>query len=229
MRSAFALHLGVSQLAFLLVDAQVGSLLHPFYQELRKLANAKMRRERGSHTLQATALVHEAYLRLADQPESIWKDRPRILALAAHAMRHILVDHARARAAGKRGAGAIQVTLDEGLAAAGGTDVDVLAVDQALTQVVDLLPQVRILELHFFAGMTFDEIAAELGISARTIKRDYDGARVAACHPGRGAYRFDTSLGRLLEMHVENVTTLAIGDDVSQLTTQRDLQIVATP
>jgi len=148
------------------------------YQELRKLANAKMRRERGSHTLQATALVHEAYLRLADQPESIWKDRPRILALAAHAMRHILVDHARARAAGKRGAGAMQVTLDEGLAATGGTDVDVLAVDQALTRLAEFDPrQARILELHFFAGMTFDEIAAELGMSARTIKRDWTMAR----------------------------------------------------
>src|SRR6516165_4850872 len=103
------------------------------YIELRKIAAARMKLERGNHTLQPTALVHEAYLRLADQPSPIWKDRARILGLAAHAMRHILVDHARARIAGKRGAGAVQVTLDEALASRPQSQVDILAVDEALT------------------------------------------------------------------------------------------------
>src|SRR5271157_4979310 len=112
-------------------DAVISSSV---YKELRKLASARMKGERENHTLQPTALVHEAYLRLADQPDSIWKDRSRILGLAAHAMRHILVDHARAHAAGKRGAGAVQVTLDEGLAASSNALADVLAVDQALSR-----------------------------------------------------------------------------------------------
>jgi RNA polymerase sigma-70 factor (ECF subfamily) len=148
------------------------------YKELRKLAAAKMRIERNNHTLQPTALVHEAYLRLADQPGSIWKDRSRILGLAAHAMRHILVDYARAHSAEKRGAGAIQVTLDDGLAVSTGTLVDVLAIDEALTRLAKFdARQARVLELHFFAGLPFDEIAVELGVSARTVKSDWTMAR----------------------------------------------------
>jgi RNA polymerase sigma factor (TIGR02999 family) len=148
------------------------------YIELRKIAAARMKLERGNHTLQPTALVHEAYLRLADQPSPIWKDRARILGLAAHAMRHILVDHARARIAGKRGAGAVQVTLDEALASRPQSQVDILAVDEALTQLAAFAPrQAKILELHFFSGLTFDEIAIQLNVSARTIKRDWTMAR----------------------------------------------------
>ena len=148
------------------------------YRELRRIASAKMRGERGNHTLQPTALVHEAFVRLADQPQSAWVDRSRILGLAAHAMRHILVDHARAHGAGKRGAGAVQVTLDEGLKASSGTLVDVLAVDEALTRLANLdSRQARILELHFFGGLTFDEIATELGVSPRTVKGDWRMAR----------------------------------------------------
>ena len=156
-------------------EAEIGASI---YKELRKIASAKMRLERGNHTLQPTALVHEAYMRLAEQPESAWKDRSRILALAANAMRHILVDHARAHSAGKRGAGAVQVTLDEGLAASSNALADVLAVDEALTRLAEFDPrQARVLELHFFAGLTFDEIAAELGVSVRTIKSDWAMAR----------------------------------------------------
>lgn len=148
------------------------------YKELRRLAAAKMRFERGDHTLQPTALVHEAYIRLAEQPDSIWRDRSRILGLAAHAMRHILVDHARTQAAEKRGAGAVQVTLDEGTAQSGEPAISILAVDQALTRLAEFDPrQARILELHFFAGLTFEEIAEELGISSRTVKRDWTMAR----------------------------------------------------
>jgi RNA polymerase sigma factor (TIGR02999 family) len=156
-------------------DADISSSI---YKELRKIASARMKLERGNHTLQPTALVHEAYLRLADQPDSIWKDRSRILGLAAHAMRHILVDHARAHAAGKRGAGAVQVTLDEGIASSNESQVDILAVDEALTRLAEFDPrQAKVLEMHFFAGLTFEEIAVELGISARTIKRDWTMAR----------------------------------------------------
>jgi RNA polymerase sigma factor (TIGR02999 family) len=148
------------------------------YRELRRIASAKMHGERGNHTLQPTALVHEAYVRLADQPQSAWVDRSRILGLAAHAMRHILVDHARAHGAGKRGAGAVQVTLDEGLKASSGALVDVLTVDEALTRLAKLdSRQARILELHFFGGLTFDEIAVELGVSLRTVKNDWRMAR----------------------------------------------------
>ena len=148
------------------------------YKELRRIAGAKMRGERMNHTLQPTALVHEAYLRLADVNTSAWHDRSRILALAAHSMRNILVDHARAHSAGKRGAGAVQVTLHEGIATSRESLVDVLAVDEALTKLAEFDPrQASILEMHFFAGLTFDEIAAHLGLSPRTIKRDWEMAR----------------------------------------------------
>jgi RNA polymerase sigma factor (TIGR02999 family) len=148
------------------------------YKELRKIAAARMQLERGGHTLQPTALVHEAYLRLADQPQSVWKDRSRIMALAAHAMRHILVDYARAHSAGKRGAGAIQVTLDEGMAVESGALADILAVDQALTRLAQLDErQAKVLELHFFAGLNFEEIAERLGVASRTVKRDWTIAR----------------------------------------------------
>jgi RNA polymerase sigma factor (TIGR02999 family) len=137
-----------------------------------------MRLERGNHTLQPTALVHEAYMRLAGEGPSAWHDRPRILALAAHAMRNVLVDHARARLAEKRGAGAVQVTLDESVAAANESFADVIAVDEALTRLAGFDPrQAKVLELHFFGGLTFDEIAQELSVSSRTVKRDWTMAR----------------------------------------------------
>jgi RNA polymerase sigma factor (TIGR02999 family) len=148
------------------------------YNELHRLAAAKMRFERGNHTLQPTALVNEAYMRLADCGESVWQDRPRLMGAAAHMMRNILVDHARARHAGKRGDGALQVTLDSGMAIAGGSTVNVLAVDEALTRLAALDPrQAAILEMYFFAGLTMEEIALQLGVSTRTVKRDSTMAR----------------------------------------------------
>jgi RNA polymerase sigma factor (TIGR02999 family) len=148
------------------------------YGELHRLAAAKMRFERGNHTLQPTALVHEAYLRLADLSQPLGNDRLQILALAAHIMRNVLVDHARTHQAAKRGAGAVQVTFDEGLAVAAGSMVNVLAVDDALTRLAEFdRRQAEILELHFFAGLTFEEIATQLGLSARTVKRDWSMAR----------------------------------------------------
>jgi RNA polymerase sigma factor (TIGR02999 family) len=138
------------------------------------MAAAKMRFERGNHTLQPTALVHEAYLRLAGENSSVWRDRSRILALAAHAMRNILVDHARARHAEKRGAGAIQVTLNPEHAVQNAVLADILAVDHALNRLAGLDPrQAQVMEMHFFAGLTFEEIGDQLQVSSRTVKRDW--------------------------------------------------------
>jgi RNA polymerase sigma factor (TIGR02999 family) len=148
------------------------------YQALHRLAAQKMRFERVSHTLQPTALVHEAWLRLADAPPQGWSDRSHFLAAAAQVMRHILVDHARSRVSRKRGAGAVQVTLDDHLAFSAKPGTDVLIVDEALERLAGFDPrQARILEMRFFAGMTFEEIAAALSISLRTAKRDWAMAR----------------------------------------------------
>jgi RNA polymerase sigma-70 factor (ECF subfamily) len=155
------------------------NLASSLYQELHRLAAGKMRFERGNHTLQPTALVHEAYLRLGNRSGSMWQDRARVLGLAAGVMRHILVDHARAHSAGKRGDGRLQVTLDEGMVAgANSSAADVLAVDEALTRLAEFdQRQAKILEMHFFAGLTFEEIAIQLGVSTRTVKRDWTMAR----------------------------------------------------
>jgi RNA polymerase sigma factor (TIGR02999 family) len=138
-----------------------------------------MRFERGNHTLQPTALVNEAYLRLGSGSDSMWQDRTRVLGLAANVMRHILVDHARAHRAGKRGDGQVQVTLiEEMVAGVSSSTVDILAVDEALTRLAAFDPrQEKILEMHFFAGLTFEEIALQLDVSTRTVKRDWTMAR----------------------------------------------------
>jgi len=142
-----------------------------------------MRGERGNHTLQPTALAHEAYLRLADSSSAIFRDRSAFLAAAARVMRHVLVDHARSHLAEKRGAGAVQVTLDENLAAPSDRTAEVLALDEALGRLAKFDPrQARILEMHFFAGMTFEEVAEVLAVSPRTIKRDWSMARAWLRH-----------------------------------------------
>jgi RNA polymerase sigma factor (TIGR02999 family) len=157
---------------------QEAEITSAIYRELRRIAGARMNGERGGHTLQPTALVHEAYLRLVDQPHSIWTDRSRILGLAAHVMRNILVDYARSHAAGKRGAGAVQISLTEGLGVPTDSLIDVLALNEALNQLSAFdSRQARIIELHFFAGLTFEDIAKQLGISTRTAKRDWTMAR----------------------------------------------------
>lgn len=161
-----------------------GPVSGALYDELRRLARLQMRRERGNHTLQPTALVHEAYARLMHSPENgaVWQSRAHFLAAASQAMRHILVDYARARHADKRGACQRQVTLDDSIAGniepTGGRSLDVLVLNEALDELEKLdRRQCRVVELHFFGGLTFEEIADLLGIAVRTVKRDWSMAR----------------------------------------------------
>ncbi|MGA3133948.1 MAG: sigma-70 family RNA polymerase sigma factor [Terracidiphilus sp.] len=148
------------------------------YNQLKKIATNQLRRESPGHSLQPTALVHEAYLRLNKLQKIDWQGRSHFFRISATIMRRILVDHARAELARKRGDGAVQVTLDSGLIAGTGSIVDILAVDGALTRLSKFDErQATILELHFFAGQTVEEIAQELGVSSRTVKRDWTMAR----------------------------------------------------
>ncbi len=154
------------------------ALMTQVYGELRRLARKYMRAERGNHTLQPTALVNEAYMRLMTEPCASWQNRAHFFATAAQLMHHILVDHARARKAGKRGGIQHQVTLDEGLASTEDKSVDVLALHEALEKLAKLDErQARVVELHFFGGLTFAESAYILDASERTVKRDWETAR----------------------------------------------------
>jgi RNA polymerase sigma factor (TIGR02999 family) len=147
------------------------------YAELRRLAASYMRRERPGHTLQATALVHEAYIRLAGAGTP-WTDERHFLAIAARSMRQILVERARARGAQKRWAGMDRVTLTESLAAAANEDAMLPALDEALTRLEQLDPeQARIVELRYFAGMSVEEAARALDLSPATLKRRWALAR----------------------------------------------------
>jgi RNA polymerase sigma factor (TIGR02999 family) len=153
-------------------------LLTAVYDELRSLAAAYLRAERPSHTLQPTALVHEAYMRLIDQRSVDWKNRAQFFGLAAQMMRRILVNHAEAKAAEKRGGGADRVTLNDAMNVSERQEVDVIAVDQALSRLAELDErQAQIVELRFFAGLTVEEIAEILGVSSPTVKRDWSMAK----------------------------------------------------
>jgi len=160
-------------------DQQAASqLLELVYPELRRLAQHYMDRERPGHTLQATALVHEAYLRIFDAEPIQWQDRAHFFAVAANRMRQILVDHARAREAERRGGGRVQVSLDAETAVALGPDYDLIALDEALERLEALDPRAcRVVELRFFGGLTEAEAAEVLGISPATLKRDWEFAR----------------------------------------------------
>lgn len=153
-------------------------LLPLVYDELRRLASSYMRREAAGHTLQSTALVHEAYVRLVGQTETRWESRAHFFAVAAMAMRQILANHARARRATKRGGKRMRVTLSEAINPGGGPDIELLALHDAMEKLAALDErQGRIVELRFFAGMTGEEIAHVLGISPATIKREWRAAR----------------------------------------------------
>ena len=155
-------------------DQTVVERLTPMvYDELRRLAETYMHRERPGHTLQPTALIHEAYLRLIDQGQPDWRGRAHFFSFAAHLMRQILVDHARAKGADKRGAGFQKVTLTTAGALAPERTIDLVALDEALDRLAAFdKRRARVLELRFFAGMTEEETAESLGISVPTVRRD---------------------------------------------------------
>ncbi len=152
---------------------------HPLvYEQLHRLAEGYFRRQPKGHTLSPTALIHEAYLKLVDREGGRWKDRTHFLAVAATAMRQILVDHARGREAVKRGGGRQRITLDESAMPSAERDVDLLALDEALARLAGLDERkARVVELRFFAGLTVQETAAALGVSSVTVKRDWSMAR----------------------------------------------------
>jgi RNA polymerase sigma factor (TIGR02999 family) len=148
-------------------------LLPLVYDELRRIASRYLRSERREHTLQPTALVHEAYLRLVGQRDVAWQNRAHFCGVAAQVMRRILVDHARARRADKRGGALARVTLDDALAAIEGRDVDVIALDRALDRLAALDPRLsRVIELRYFGGLTKKEASETLGVSPATVDRE---------------------------------------------------------
>lgn len=154
------------------------TLLPVVYDDLRRLAAAYFANERSDHTLQPTALVHEAYIRLVNWENVSWQNRAHFFALAAEAMRHILVDHARRRTAKKRGSGKL-VALDDGLSFGQGPDIDLLDLDDALKALANLdETQSRIVELRFFGGLSTEETAQALGISPSTVKREWATAKI---------------------------------------------------
>jgi len=170
-----------TDVATLLAELDVGNdkaaadLVVLLYSELRKLASGYLRRERRDHTLQTTALVHEAYLRLADQREVRWKNREQFLGVAAQLMRRILVDHSRSRDAQKRGKGFERVFLEEAVGVSKGKATDVVALDEALTRLAEFDPQQsRLVELRFFGGLSIEEAAGVLGVSRTTVKRSWN-------------------------------------------------------
>jgi RNA polymerase sigma factor (TIGR02999 family) len=147
--------------------------------ELHDLAHRYMRREPSGHTLQTTALVNEAYLRLIDATKVQWQDRAHFFAISANLMRRILVDHARARDYKKRGGGATRIDLDEGQIPTPEPGADVVALDEALDALAAFDPQgARIVELRFFGGLSVEETAEVIGVSPRTIKREWAAAKV---------------------------------------------------
>jgi len=159
-------------------EEALAALLPVVYDELRRLAASYLRRERPGQTLQPTALVHEAYLRLAKARDLSWQNRSHFLAIAANSMRQILVERARGRHALKRGGARERITLDEGRLAAPAPEVDVLALDQALTRLAALdAEQARIVELRYFGGLTIEEVAETLDRSPATVKRAWTVAR----------------------------------------------------
>jgi RNA polymerase sigma factor (TIGR02999 family) len=153
-------------------------LMPLIYNQLRAIARNQMARERPDHSLQATILVHDAFLQLVGNSQIDWSNRAHFFALASRAMRRILIDHARAAHAQKRPGARQKVELESALAFVEGQTTDLLALDEALERLAEWDPrQSRVVEMHFFGGLGFDEIAEVLGISDRTAKRDWAMAR----------------------------------------------------
>ena len=160
------------------VRADAGELFPLVYAELRRIAAREMRRERPGRTLQTTALVHEAYLRLLKDTSLSFENRAHFLGIAARAMREILIEHARGRAARKRGGGAVRLTLDDLAAPVAAPSVDVLALDEALERLARFDERhARVVELRYFGGLSVEETAAAMGLSPATVKRAWTLAR----------------------------------------------------
>ncbi len=154
------------------------ALMPLVYDELRRLAQSYLRNERSGHTLQGTALVHEAYLRLIDQKNVQWQNRAHFFGLASQMIRRILVDHARGHNAAKRGAGAPRLSLDEAIGVPGARDLGLVGLDDALNGLAQIDPdQSRIVELRFFGGLSIEETAQVMGISTATANREWASAR----------------------------------------------------
>ncbi|MEY2499009.1 MAG: hypothetical protein QOD12_2565 [Verrucomicrobiota bacterium] len=160
-------------------DREAPSKLMPLvYEELRQLARQYLQRERPDHTLQATGLVHEAYLRLVDQSTHTWQNRAHFFGVAAQVMRRILVDYARSHRAEKRGGGWDKLVFDEALAPSDERSIDLVALDDALKDLLVLDPrQSQIVELRFFGGLTIEEVCEVLDVSPRTVKREWRMAK----------------------------------------------------
>ena len=158
--------------------AALDQLVPLVYPELRRLAQRYMRRENSAHTLQTSALINEAYLRIVDQQEVEWQDRAHFFAVAAQVMRHILIDHARRHRYAKRGAGARHVPLDETAIISQERATEFLALDDALTRLATIdARKSQIVELRFFGGLTVEEIAEVMKLSPITIKREWRSAK----------------------------------------------------
>ena len=175
-------------------DEAALSLLMPLvYDELRRLARQCMRRERAGQTLQTTALVNEAYLRLVNSSRVDWHDRAHFFAIAAQLMRRVMVDEARRRHNQKRGGEVTRVALDEALVAAPQPEVDLLALNEALDRLAQFAPRkCRVVEMRFFAGLTIDETGAVLGVSADIVKREWRTAKLWLLNELSGAARHPT-------------------------------------
>jgi RNA polymerase sigma-70 factor, ECF subfamily len=159
-------------------EAAIDRLMPVVYQELRRIAGNLMRRQRHNQTLQATALVNEAYLKLIDSSRVNWQNRAHFFAMSARLMRRILVDAARRRNSQKRGGEQLRITLDERLEIPADDQIDLVALDEALTRLTELNPRYcQIVELRYFAGLTEEEVATALKISERTVRRDWSLAR----------------------------------------------------
>jgi len=161
-------------------DRDAEARLFPLvYEELKLLARSYLRKERGEHTLQPTALVNEAYLRLIDQTRVDWQNRSHFYGIAAQIMRRILIDHARAHASGKRGGAAQKISLDDATISVNQDATDLLALDEALTRLAAIDPRKeRVVELIYFAGLDQKEVAVVLEVAEKTVQRDWQMAKM---------------------------------------------------
>ena len=157
----------------------VDELMPLVYDELHRQAHLRLRRERAGHSLQTTDLIHEAYIKLINQPEVRWDNRTQFFAFAARIMRNILVDHARSKQRDKRGGGALKISLTDASPATAAQDLDLIALDQALDRLAKIDDQqVRIVELRYFGGLSLEATADALKISRATTARDWNVARI---------------------------------------------------